>query len=109
MTDWLENTPIANHNHPSISALVNQRGWMSLPTYDRIGAAYGFVKDEIVFGYNRSDAIAASEVLQDGYGQCNTKGNLLVALLRHLEVPARFHGVAFAQRDNALGRYAHGF
>ena len=92
MTDWLENTPIANHDHAAIGALVEQRRWMTLTTYDRIGAAYTFVKDEIAFGYNRSDALPASEVLQDGYGQCNTKGNLLVALLRFLQVPARFHG-----------------
>lgn len=92
MTNWLESTPIANHHSPSIGTLVKQRGWMTLSPYDRIASAYGFVKDEILFGYNRSDSIPASEVLQNGYGQCNTKGNLLVALLRHLEVPARFHG-----------------
>ncbi len=42
--------------------------------YDRIGAAYDFVRNEILFGYNRTDAIPATEVLADGYGQCNTKG-----------------------------------
>lgn len=61
-------------------------------TFERIGAAYSFVKDEIPFGYNDSDNLSASEVLDDGYGQCNTKGNLLLALLRALGVESRFHG-----------------
>lgn len=52
---------------------------------------YYFVRDEIKFGYNRSNEIPASEVLRQGYGQCNTKGILLAALLRAASVPARFH------------------
>lgn len=92
MKKYLKATPIADYHHPSIDKLIAERGWRALTTYDRIGAAYAFVKDEIAFGYNRADDLAASEVLRDGYGQCNTKGNLLVALLRALEIPTRFHG-----------------
>ena len=33
----------------------------------------------------------ASQVLEDGIGQCNTKSTLLGALLRGLGVPCRFH------------------
>ncbi|MEM1350153.1 MAG: transglutaminase family protein [Myxococcota bacterium] len=92
MTNWLEHTAIANYEHPTIRALMSERGWLDQPAFDRVGAAYAFVKDEIPFGYNRADDLPASEVLADGYGQCNTKGNLLVALLRGLGLPARFHG-----------------
>ena len=60
---------------------------------------YCFVRDEIKFGYNRRDDIPASEVLRDGYGQCNTKSVLLVALLRAADIPARFH---LAQVDKAV-------
>jgi len=88
----LRTTPILDHDHPTIQALVHSRGWRSLNDYERIGAAYSFVKDEIAFGYNASDDLPASEVLSDGYGQCNTKGNLLMALLRALDIPCRFHG-----------------
>lgn len=52
---------------------------------------YNFVRDGIKFGYNRRDDITASEVLHDGYGQCNTKSVLLVTLLRAAGIPARFH------------------
>lgn len=92
MTTWLESTPIANHDHPSIQALIEDRGWKTQPLFERVGAAYSFVKDEIAFGYNASDDLPASDVLEDGYGQCNTKGNLLLALFRALSIPSRFHG-----------------
>lgn len=91
-TTYLQHTSIADYNAPAIAALIEERKWQMLSQYDQIGAAYTFVKDEIRFGYNRSDDLAASEVLRDGYGQCNTKGNLLVALLRGLEIPCRVRG-----------------
>lgn len=50
------------------------------------------MRDEIRFGYNIDDKITASEVLKDGYGQCNTKGILFMALLRAVGVPCRLHG-----------------
>lgn len=85
-------TPLLDHGHPAISALIDARGWRALPEHDRIGAAYDFVRNEIAFGDNRADDIPASRVLADGYGQCNTKGTLLMALLRALGIPCRLHG-----------------
>lgn len=57
-----------------------------------IGAVYDYVRNEILFGYNRSDILAADEVLADGYGQCNTKATLLMTLLRAVGIPCRLHG-----------------
>ncbi|MEM5469800.1 MAG: transglutaminase-like domain-containing protein [Paracoccaceae bacterium] len=88
----LSATKILNFDNPSINRLVRDRGWSALTTHERIGAVYDFVRNEIVFGYNRSDDITASEVLADGFGQCNTKGTLLMALLRAVGVRCRFHG-----------------
>ncbi|WP_378951988.1 transglutaminase family protein [Mesorhizobium sp. ANAO-SY3R2] len=89
---YLRQTALLDYGAPSIRSLVAERGWGGLSEFDRIGAAYSFVRDEIAFGYNRADDIKASEVLDDGYGQCNTKGTLLMALLRALELPCRLHG-----------------
>lgn len=50
-------------------------------------AKYNFVRDEILFGYNADDTILASRVLAEGYGQCNTKGTLFMALLRGADIP----------------------
>lgn len=91
-TGLLAPTPLLDYRADAIVRLIDARGWRALPKHDRIGAAYDFVRNEILFGYNRADGIPASDVLSDGYGQCNTKATLLMALLRALGVPCRLHG-----------------
>jgi hypothetical protein len=91
--EYLIETPILNYSDASIQALIDARNWRNLSEYERIGAAYNFVRDEIAFGYNVTDALSASEVLRDGYGQCNTKTTLCMALLRALGIPTRFRGL----------------
>jgi transglutaminase-like putative cysteine protease len=88
----LEATALLDFHHPDIQALVARRAWSELKPYDRIGSVYDFVRNEIAFGYNESDELPASRVLADGIGQCNTKGVLLMALLRAVGIPCRFHG-----------------
>ena len=88
----LRPTRLLDFDHPALRALVEGHGWRGLPTFERIGAAYDYVRDGVAFGYNASDDVPASAVLADGYGQCNTKGTLLMALLRALGVPCRLHG-----------------
>lgn len=92
MKKYLKSTPILNFNHASIQQLIHERGWKKLAHKDKVKQVYNFVRDEIKFGYNVSDDIKASQVLQDGYGQCNTKAILLMALLRAIEIPNRIHG-----------------
>ncbi len=93
----LDRTAILDFDNPAIAALVSERRWRDLPERARIGAIYAFVRDEIAFGYNEDDDLAASRVLSDGYGQCNTKSTLLMALLRAAGVPCRFHGATVAK------------
>jgi transglutaminase-like putative cysteine protease len=83
-------TPILNFDHPSIARLVEDSGWKTLSKHDRVGAVYDFVRNEIAFGYNLADNISAADVLADGYGQCNTKGPLLMALLRAVGVTQNY-------------------
>ncbi|SFC30933.1 transglutaminase-like domain-containing protein [Pseudoalteromonas denitrificans] len=90
--DFLLETSMLDFNHPQIQALLEQRKWRDLSQYDAIGAIYNYVRDEIRFGYNADDRLSASKVLKDGYGQCNTKGTLLIALLRAVGISTRFHG-----------------
>jgi len=92
MDKYLKKTRLLDFSHPAISALIQNRNWMGLSEHDKIGAIYNFVQNEIAFGYNESDEIPASTVIKDGYGQCNTKGILFMALLRAVGVPCRFHG-----------------
>ena len=89
---YLSATPLLDYHAPSIQALIKERGWAQLNPSEKIGVAYDFVRNEVLFGYNSDDALPASAVLADGYGQCNTKGTLLMALLRGVGIPCRFHG-----------------
>ena len=52
----------------------------------------------MLFGYNLGDFLPASRVLKDGYGQCNTKGTLFMALLRACEIPCRVHAFTISKR-----------
>lgn len=91
-TGLLKKTKLLDYDDCLIQSLIYERGRRDLPEYDAIGAVYHFVKDEILFGYNRCDTLTASEVLSDGIGQCNTKSTLLMALLRTLGIPCCLHG-----------------
>ncbi|WP_411971387.1 transglutaminase-like domain-containing protein [Sphingobacterium sp. Lzh-3] len=103
MNNYLKETKILDYSHDSIQKLVQEREWNQLDMISRIKAIYNFVRDEIKFGYNLSDNISASAVLKDGYGQCNTKATLLMALLRATEIPNRIHGFTI---DKALQKGA---
>ena len=89
---YLKETKMLDFSHRSIQKLINERKWDHLPEKERAKEIYDFVKDEILFGYNTDDKIKASKVLKDGYGQCNTKGTLFMALLRACGIPCRIHG-----------------
>lgn len=91
-TKYLAETEILDFSSKSIQSLIEKRGWRDLIEIEKVKAIYRFVKDEILFGYNVDDHIKASRVLKDGYGQCNTKGTLFMALLRSCGVPCRIHG-----------------
>lgn len=104
MKKYLESTPLLDFDTAAIRDLILAKEWQRLPTPDdKIRAAYDFVRNDILFGYNASDDIPASAVLADGYGQCNTKTTLLMALLRALGIACRFHGATI---DKALQRGA---
>lgn len=90
--DFLKETTMLDFNHRQLQSLIEERKWRDLSQYDAIGSIYNFVRDEIRFGYNADDRLPASQVLKDGYGQCNTKGTLLMALLRAVGISTRFHG-----------------
>ena len=60
MDRYLAETPMLDFSHPAIQRLVEQRGWRGLGKFKRIRAIYGFVRDEVLFGYNVDDAIPAS-------------------------------------------------
>ena len=98
LTELTEPTELLDFKSPQIQQLIVERRWQALPEFERIGAIYDFVRNEIKFGYNQSDSLPASQVLADGFGQCNTKGILLMALLRANQIACRFHGFTIDKR-----------
>ena len=89
---YIQETNMLDYSDTHIQKLIQNRGWLELSDFDRIKAIYNYVRNEILFGYNIDDSIPASKVLADGYGQCNTKGTLFMALLRACNIPCRVHG-----------------
>ena len=98
MERYLRETPLLDFNSPSLSELIMSRGWKQLQANDKIEKIYSFVQNEILFGYNEADNIPASQVFADKHGQCNTKGTLLMALLRACNIPCRFHAFTIDKR-----------
>ena len=98
MDRYLMETPMLDFSNPAIQDLIDQRGWRGLGEFERIRDIYNFVRDQILFGYNTDDGLSASSVLADGYGQCNTKGTLFMALLRGCGIPCRVHGFTIDKR-----------
>lgn len=92
MERFLKETAMLNYSAQEIVSLIDCRKWKDLNEFDRIGAIYDYVQNEILLGYNKYDDLTATQVMRDGIGQCNTKATLLMALLRAVDVPCRLHG-----------------
>lgn len=89
---YLSETKMLDYSNPDIQKLIKERKWKSLEEFERLKSIYNYIRDEILFGYNTDDCVPASKVLKDGYGQCNTKGTLFMAILRACGIPCRIHG-----------------
>ena len=98
MDKYLRETEMLDYSNPEIQELIQKKKWKELDEFERIKGIYNFVRDDVLFGYNEDDAICASKVLFDGYGQCNTKGTLFMALLRACQIPCRIHGFTIDKR-----------
>ena len=92
MKKYLRETKMLDYSSKNIQQLIRERNWNGIEEFERLKSIYTFVRDEILFGYNIDDTVCASKVLMDGYGQCNTKGTLFMALLRACNIPCRVHG-----------------
>lgn len=92
MDRYLEETELLDYSCLDILKLIDSRGFDKLDDFNKIKEIYNFVRDDMLFGYNVCDEMAASRILSDGYGQCNTKSILFMALLRGVGIPCRIHG-----------------
>lgn len=103
IASYLSPSPLLDYSAAPIQELIATQQWLLLPLKKRLQAIYNFVRDEILFGYNAKDDLPASQILEEGIGQCNTKSTLLMALLRACQIPCRLHGFTI---DKALQKGA---
>jgi len=92
MNQYLLETKLLDYNSIEIQKLIKERKWLGISDKEKILYIYNYVRDEILFGYNLGDNLSSSVILNDGYGQCNTKGILFMSILRAVGIPCRIHG-----------------
>ncbi|SHH42529.1 transglutaminase-like domain-containing protein [Virgibacillus chiguensis] len=92
MEKYLSPTSLLDFEKKTIQRLIQDKEWKQLDDYNKIKSCYEFVQNDILFGYNKKDQIPASKILKNGYGQCNTKSILFMALLRAVSIPCRIRG-----------------
>lgn len=89
MDTCLEATRYCDANHPDIQSLARVLQEHNSTKKDLVVAAFQHVRDNVVFGFDRIK-MPASETLNKGYGACYNKALLTCALMRALDIPAKF-------------------
>jgi transglutaminase-like putative cysteine protease len=92
LADFLVVTKLCNWNSPQVGETAERIAGDALGAKEKALRVFGFVRDEIRFSISYSES-TASQTLRRGYGECGTKTNAQVALLRALGIPARYRWV----------------
>lgn len=83
---------LADADHPLTRATAQRLTSGAKTNRKKLESLFLFVRDEIAFGFPvKGDFVPASETIQTGVGQCNTKATLLLALCRASGISARIH------------------
>jgi len=83
---------LADSDHPLVRETARRLTRDLTTPREKLRALFYFVRDEIRFGFPKEgDIVKASETIELGYGQCNTKAALLIALARAVGLEARVH------------------
>ena len=88
-------TPIeslADFQHPLVQQLGQRLTAGETTARGKLARLFTYVRDEIKFQFPaEGDLLKASDVIRLGYGQCNTKSTLFLALCKAAGIPARIH------------------
>ncbi len=90
VSQYLKPTEMCDWKHPDILRKANEIKGKPKTQQETALSIFYYVRDEIVFSINDSKT-KASQTLKKGFGECATKTNLHIALLRASGIPARFH------------------
>jgi len=95
-------TNLADHGNPTVKnkALILTKYCETIE--DRIKAFFCYVRDDIKFQFpDEGDFVPASQTIKYGYGACNNKTILYLALCRAIGIEARIH---FSLIDKSIQR-----
>jgi transglutaminase-like putative cysteine protease len=92
VSQYLIATPMCNYEHPFVQETAQRVIADGQTEQEKAISIFNFVRDTIRFGMAFSGS-KASQILKLGYGDCGTKTNVQVALLRSAGIPARLHWV----------------
>ena len=77
------NEALADFEHPLVRQTAARLTEGKASAHDKLNSIFLFVRDEIEFGFApEGDLVKASETIEQGYGQCNNKGILFLALCK---------------------------
>ena len=83
---------LADIDHPLVQKVAKELTTGESSSLGKLQRIFQFVRDDILFGFPpEGDFVKASQTITHGYGQCNTKGTLFLALSKAAGVPARLH------------------
>lgn len=83
---------LADFDHPIVKDTALRLTQAEAAPSEKLGRLFCFVRDEIRFAFPANgDFVKASDTIRLGYGQCNTKATLLLALCKATSIPARIH------------------
>ena len=83
---------LADYDDPIVKnkALILTKGHKTIE--DKIAAIFYYVRDDIKFQFPKEgDFVKASQIIKYGYGQCNNKTILYLALCKAIGLEARIH------------------
>jgi hypothetical protein len=92
LDQYLISTPMCNCIHPLVQECVHRVVANAQTAQEKAILIFNFVRDTIRFSIAFSKS-KASQILRQGYGECITKTNVQVALLRAAGIPARMRWV----------------
>ena len=82
----------ADHDHPLVKDTAKRLTQAETTLRRKLEQLFHYVRDDIRFAFpENGDFVKASDTIQLGYGQCNTKATLLLALCKAVGIPARIH------------------
>ena len=83
---------LANYDHPVVQQTARRVTQQETTVRGKLEKIFLYVRDEIKFGFPKNgDLVTASETIELGMGQCNTKGTLFLALCKAIGIPAHIH------------------